>query len=78
MATIDRIHSDYWLVRKQVLDVRALFTEGSEYEYTKGYNWRAFIATGLPMLPIFPGSLVEHHTSSQSTLLLNDSLCALE
>src|ERR1700728_499130 len=33
--------ADYYLVRKRVLDTDAMFERGGEYEYSRGFNWRA-------------------------------------
>ena len=39
--------ADYWLVRSLQIDLRELYTLGGRYDYTGGFNWRAFIAVGI-------------------------------
>ncbi|WP_030613099.1 NCS1 family nucleobase:cation symporter-1 [Streptomyces sclerotialus] len=36
--------ADYWLVRRTVLDLAALYRPGGRYWYTAGWNWRAVLA----------------------------------
>ncbi|WP_116248280.1 NCS1 family nucleobase:cation symporter-1 [Nocardiopsis sp. FIRDI 009] len=36
--------ADYWLLRRTRMDLPALYTRGSEYWYTGGWNWRALAA----------------------------------
>ncbi|GAB3013072.1 NCS1 family nucleobase:cation symporter-1 [Streptomyces pseudoechinosporeus] len=36
--------ADYWLVRRTHLDLPGLYTEGSRYWYSSGWNWRALVA----------------------------------
>ena len=36
--------ADYWIVKKQKIDIKALFLEDGRYSYTKGWNWAAVIA----------------------------------
>jgi NCS1 family nucleobase:cation symporter-1 len=38
---------DYFLVRRCVLKVDDLYLRGGEYEYSRGFNWRAVIALAL-------------------------------
>jgi len=38
--------ADYFLVRKQVLNVEDLYRRGGEYEYANGLNWRAVLSLG--------------------------------
>ena len=33
--------ADYYLVRKRMLHTDAMFERGGEYEYSRGFNWRA-------------------------------------
>jgi nucleobase:cation symporter-1, NCS1 family len=47
--------ADYWVVRKQKLNLRALFEVNGEYTYTNGTNWRAVAALVLSILPVVPG-----------------------
>ncbi|MCZ4123765.1 NCS1 family nucleobase:cation symporter-1 [Streptomyces sp. H39-S7] len=36
--------SDYWIIRRTVLDLVDLYTPGGRYWYTAGWNWRAVAA----------------------------------
>jgi NCS1 family nucleobase:cation symporter-1 len=47
--------ADYWVVRKQKLNLRDLFELQGEYTYTNGTNWRAVAALVLSILPVVPG-----------------------
>ncbi len=49
--------SDYFLVRRQRLDVDGLYQRGGPYEYKRGFNWTAIVATVLAVLPNLPGFL---------------------
>lgn len=50
------IASDYWLVKKQNIDVPALYNPHGRYRYNKsGINWRAMIAFLLAVAPNLPG-----------------------
>ncbi|CAJ2509490.1 Uu.00g145160.m01.CDS01 [Anthostomella pinea] len=47
--------SDYWIIRRGVLDVPALYQNEGRYKYQSGVNWRA-LATLLIVVPInLPG-----------------------
>jgi NCS1 family nucleobase:cation symporter-1 len=48
---------DYWVLRRQRLDVDALFDPRGKYSYTNGINWRAMIALLLAIAPCVPGFL---------------------
>ncbi|KAG7823416.1 hypothetical protein KL909_003439 [Ogataea angusta] len=48
------IIADYWVIKKQHLDVPALYDPNGRYSYYKGFNWRAalaFLAGNVPCLP---------------------------
>lgn len=47
--------ADYWIVRRQRLDVPALFRERGIYTYVNGVNPRAVLALVLAVLPVVPG-----------------------
>ncbi|HJU88083.1 MAG TPA: NCS1 family nucleobase:cation symporter-1 [Gemmatimonadaceae bacterium] len=47
--------ADYWIVRKQRLDVNDLFREQGKYTYTNGVNVRAVISLVISLLPVLPG-----------------------
>ena len=48
---------DYWLLRKQRLDVDDLFRMNGRYSYWSGVNPRAVVALVLSILPVAPGFL---------------------
>ncbi len=47
--------ADYWVVRRQKLNLRGLFEVEGEYTYSNGTNWRAVAALVLSILPVVPG-----------------------
>ena len=47
--------ADYWVVRRQRLDVDDLFREQGRYTYRNGFNVRAIAALVLAVLPVVPG-----------------------
>ncbi len=47
--------ADYWVVRRQKLNLRDLFELRGEYTYSNGTNWRAVAALVLSILPVVPG-----------------------
>jgi nucleobase:cation symporter-1, NCS1 family len=49
--------ADYWIVRRQQLDVPDLFLEHGRYRYHNGVNWRAVLALVMAILPVVPGFL---------------------
>ena len=40
--------ADYWLIRRQSLEVGDLYRRGGAYEYSRGFNPRALLALGAP------------------------------
>jgi NCS1 family nucleobase:cation symporter-1 len=46
---------DYWILRKQNLDLSGLFDPDGPYSYWKGFNIRAIVALILAILPVVPG-----------------------
>ena len=48
---------DYWIVRKQRIEVDDLFSEEGVYRYRNGVNPRAVAALVLSILPVVPGFL---------------------
>jgi nucleobase:cation symporter-1, NCS1 family len=48
---------DYWVLRKQQLDLAGLFEPNGPYQYVKGYNVRAIMALLLAIAPVVPGFL---------------------
>lgn len=49
--------ADYFLVRRGELDLGALYRRGGSYEFQRGFNPRALVATLLGILPNLPGFL---------------------
>jgi nucleobase:cation symporter-1, NCS1 family len=47
--------ADYWVVRRQKLNLRDLFELDGEYTYSNGTNWRAVAALVISILPVVPG-----------------------
>jgi len=47
--------ADYWVVRRQKLNLRDLFELNGEYTYSGGTNWRAVAALVLSIAPVVPG-----------------------
>jgi nucleobase:cation symporter-1, NCS1 family len=47
--------ADYWVLRRQRLDVTDLFKEQGRYTYRNGVNMRAIAALVLAILPVVPG-----------------------
>ena len=50
---------DYYLIRKTKLNLYDLFQATGEYTYTNGWNWNAYIAFFLAIIPSIPGFLVK-------------------
>ncbi|MBI4409129.1 MAG: NCS1 family nucleobase:cation symporter-1 [Gemmatimonadetes bacterium] len=48
---------DYFLLRRQRLEVDELFRRGGRYEYRNGVNWVALAALGIGVAPNLPGFL---------------------
>jgi NCS1 family nucleobase:cation symporter-1 len=70
--------SDYWLVKKQNIDLPALYNPDGRYSYWNGINWRAFfsllvsVAPNLPGLGYSIGSI--QHTNPDGTTYTTDSV----
>ena len=47
--------ADYWILRRQQLDVAGLFALEGPYTYRNGVNWRAVAALVIAVLPVAPG-----------------------
>jgi len=47
--------SDYWLVKRQKIDVPALYDPRGRYRYNAGINWRAAVAFLVAVVPLLPG-----------------------
>jgi NCS1 family nucleobase:cation symporter-1 len=48
---------DYWIIRRQRLDLAALFDPRGRYSYSKGINWKAVIVLVIAVAPVVPGFL---------------------
>ncbi len=47
--------ADYWILRRQKLVLRDLFSLDGAYRYANGINWRAMIALAVAIAPVVPG-----------------------
>jgi NCS1 family nucleobase:cation symporter-1 len=48
---------DYWVLRRQRLDLYDLFQTRGRYTYGGGFNWRAVATLAAAVLPVVPGFL---------------------
>ncbi len=48
---------DYWVLRRQRLDLAGLFKTAGPYTYVNGFNWRAIVALVIAIAPVVPGFL---------------------
>lgn len=46
---------DYYIVKKQKLNLHDMYKTHGIYFYTKGFNWQAFLAFFLGVIPLMPG-----------------------
>lgn len=46
---------DYWILRRQRLDLAGLFDPKGRYSYGSGFNWRAILALCASIAPVVPG-----------------------
>jgi NCS1 family nucleobase:cation symporter-1 len=53
--------ADYFVCRRRVLDVNALYDPAGRYRFSGGISWVAVAALMLGILPSLPGFLVEVH-----------------
>jgi NCS1 family nucleobase:cation symporter-1 len=65
---------DYWVLRRQRLDLVALFDPKGRYSYTSGFNWRALVALALAVAPVVPGFIRAATTPNFNGQLENPSL----
>jgi NCS1 family nucleobase:cation symporter-1 len=47
--------ADYWVLRRQKLDLRDLFELRGRYTYSNGFNWKAVAALVISIAPVVPG-----------------------
>jgi len=50
---------DYFIIRRTILNVNALYQYNGEYSYSRGYNPKAILALILGIFPNIPGFLVQ-------------------
>ncbi len=48
---------DYWILRRQQLELAALFDPAGKYSYSRGVNWRAMVTLAVAIAPVVPGFL---------------------
>lgn len=48
---------DYWIIRRQHLNLAALFDPQGPYSYSKGIHWQAVIVLVIAIAPVVPGFL---------------------
>ncbi|EHL01731.1 putative Uncharacterized permease [Glarea lozoyensis 74030] len=65
--------SDYWIVRKQNMDVPALYDPNGRYSYFRGTNWRAVVAMLIAVCPNLPGLAYSIGMNSDGTDSVNIS-----
>jgi NCS1 family nucleobase:cation symporter-1 len=70
--------SDYWLVKKQNIDVPALYNPDGRYRYWNGINWRALVSLLIATSPNLPGLGYSigstAHTAADGTTYYTDSV----
>jgi nucleobase:cation symporter-1, NCS1 family len=64
---------DYWVLRRQRLDLVALFDPKGRYSYTSGFNWRALAALAVAVAPVVPGFIRAATTPNFNGQLENPS-----
>ncbi len=47
--------TDYWLIRREQLDLTDLYRREGQYWYSAGFNWRALVAVAVAVIPVIPG-----------------------
>jgi NCS1 family nucleobase:cation symporter-1 len=60
--------ADYFVYRRRVLDVAALYTPGGAHHFQRGFSVVAIVALALAVLPSLPGFLVEVKMLSRTTV----------
>jgi NCS1 family nucleobase:cation symporter-1 len=63
---------DYWVLRRQRLDLAALFDPKGRYSYGNGFNWRALVALVVAVAPVVPG-FIRAATTPNFTGRLDDA-----
>ncbi|KAI2627915.1 NCS1 nucleoside transporter [Hypomontagnella submonticulosa] len=67
--------SDYWLVKKQHIDIPSLYNPDGRYRYVGGCNWRAVVAFIVPVAPLLPGLALS--ISGPGAVHINDGVTNL-
>src|SRR5205085_5670170 len=62
---------DYWVLRRQRLDLAGLFEPKGRYSYEGGFNWRALVALVLAIAPVVPGFIKAATTPNFNGLVEN-------
>ena len=47
--------SDYYLIKKRILNIHELYKDRGIYHYSHGVNWRAWAAFFVGFVPLIPG-----------------------
>ncbi|KAI1810796.1 NCS1 nucleoside transporter [Poronia punctata] len=64
--------ADFWLVKRQHIDIPALYDPRGRYRYVGGCNWRAAVAFFIPVIPLLPGLGLE--INGPEAVHINDGL----
>ncbi len=48
---------DFFIVKRQKLDIYELYRPDGIYRFSKGWNWRSYIALALAIVPNLPGMI---------------------
>ena len=46
---------DYWVLRRERLELADLYRPEGQYWYSAGFNWRALVAVAVAVIPVIPG-----------------------
>jgi NCS1 family nucleobase:cation symporter-1 len=65
---------DYWVLRRQRLDLAALYDPRGRYSYVSGWNWRALLAMVAAIAPVVPGFVRAATTPNFTGQLANPNL----
>lgn len=64
--------ADYWFVKKQHIDIPALYDPCGRYAYTAGCNWRAVLAFLVPVGPLLPGLAFSISSDAPGSVRISD------
>jgi NCS1 family nucleobase:cation symporter-1 len=70
--------SEYWLVKRQHIDVPALYNPDGRYRYWNGVSWRALVALLVAVCPNLPGLgySIDMYTSASGVVTDSVSITA--